>query len=233
MTTQPAPPLATALAGIRVLLLDFDGPVCDVFAGRPAAAIADQLRDLLISSGAPRHEVQDDDDPLSLYARSAAYGPEVVAATYAALVNAEREAVTSAVPTPGAIETVVAARETGRHVAIVSNNAADAVLDYLNRHGLSPMVSHVAARRTPDPDLMKPNPRYLHEAIDVLGTEPQASAIVGDSVTDIEAATRANTRAIGYANKPGKNARLANAGADAVIESMAELPPALSATAPH
>src|SRR5690606_31187413 len=50
----------------------------------------------------------------------------------------------------------------------------------------SPESYETRPRRTPDPNLMKPNPRYLHEAIDVLGTEPQASAIVGDSVTDIE-----------------------------------------------
>jgi hypothetical protein len=46
--------LAEILSSTRVLLLDFDGPICDVFAGYPAADITQHLRDLL----ANEHEQQ-------------------------------------------------------------------------------------------------------------------------------------------------------------------------------
>jgi hypothetical protein len=35
------------LARTRYLLLDFDGPVCDIFAGLPATAVAERLRKLI------------------------------------------------------------------------------------------------------------------------------------------------------------------------------------------
>lgn len=36
--------LATLLASVRCVLLDFDGPICSVFAGTPAAVVAERLR---------------------------------------------------------------------------------------------------------------------------------------------------------------------------------------------
>ncbi|WP_233564897.1 HAD family hydrolase [Micromonospora musae] len=58
-------------------------------------------------------------------------------------------------------------------------------------------------------------------AIRELDAEPAECVLVGDSVSDIEAAHAAGVAAIGYANKPGKRERFA--AADVVIDSMAEL----------
>jgi phosphoglycolate phosphatase len=44
---------------------------------------------------------------------------------------------------------------------------------------------------------------------------------VGDSITDVEAGLAADIWTIGYANKPGKDEALRDAGADAVLDSMA------------
>lgn len=53
MTTEARPAALTALAASRVVLLDFDGPVCSIFAGRAAPLIAHELADLLAAT-APR-----------------------------------------------------------------------------------------------------------------------------------------------------------------------------------
>ncbi|MBE1562181.1 phosphoglycolate phosphatase-like HAD superfamily hydrolase [Nonomuraea africana] len=42
-------------------------------------------------------------------------------------------------------------------------------------------------------------------------------------MTDVEASKLAGVIAVGYANRPGKDERLANAGADLIITSMEEL----------
>lgn len=47
--------------------------------------------------------------------------------------------------------------------------------------------------------------------------------IVRDSVADITAARRARVASIGYANRPGKRRALTEAGADAIVGTMAEL----------
>jgi phosphoglycolate phosphatase-like HAD superfamily hydrolase len=57
-------------------------------------------------------------------------------------------------------------------------------------------------------------------AIEALHARPAASALLGDSITDITAAHRAGIASIGFANKPGKHDALAHAGADVVIDDI-------------
>jgi phosphoglycolate phosphatase-like HAD superfamily hydrolase len=56
-----------------------------------------------------------------------------------------------------------------------------------------------------------------------LGAPPSACVLVGDTITDMQAAPRAGIDSIGYANKPGKYAALTEAGATAVVSSLADL----------
>ena len=51
MNTVQADDLAATVSPIRLLLLDFDGPICDIFAGYPAPRIAQELRDLIAAQG--------------------------------------------------------------------------------------------------------------------------------------------------------------------------------------
>jgi phosphoglycolate phosphatase-like HAD superfamily hydrolase len=61
------------------------------------------------------------------------------------------------------------------------------------------------------------------EAVRCLDAALAATAIVGDSFTDIEAAHRAGVASVGYANKPGKREGMTELDAGAVITSMADL----------
>jgi beta-phosphoglucomutase-like phosphatase (HAD superfamily) len=70
---------------------------------------------------------------------------------------------------------------------------------------------------------MKPNPAPIFSAINALDAEPSACVLVGDSISDIEAAKAAGTRVIGYANKDAKRERFRLAQADEVITSMGEI----------
>lgn len=106
---------------------------------------------------------------------------------------------------------------------MVSNNAKEAVIEYLSAAHLIGNISYVSARASDDTSLMKPSPYLVMQAMAALGAELDSTALVGDQVSDIIAAHDAGVRAIGYANKTGKLARLANASADLLITSMAEL----------
>lgn len=223
--------LAALLAEARVLLLDFDGPVCSVFAGLPAATIAKQLRGLLWRHGIalPDH-LMEQDDPHEILRYTGTLGrDELTRAVEDALTAAEITAARLARPTPYAREVIVAAHETGRSVAIVSNNAADAVRTYLDAHRLSRHVHPVVGRPYADPARMKPNPAPICAAVDELDADPAQCILVGDSVSDITAATAAGVHSIGYANKPGKRERLTDAGADAIVDSMAPIATAMLA----
>jgi len=55
-------------------------------------------------------------------------------------------------------DVVTSCRESGRLVAVVSNNSDRAVRAYLTRNGLADRVDLVAARTSLDPGLLKPSP---------------------------------------------------------------------------
>jgi HAD superfamily hydrolase (TIGR01509 family) len=213
--------LAGVLARTRCLLLDFDGPMCSVFAGRLAAGVADRLRRLVRSAGYPLSvAVVAAEDPFDVLRYAGDLDPALAERVDAAFRAEELAAVESAEPTPGAAAVLAAARASGRPVAVVSNNSQVAVSRYLARLRLGGLVATVAGRTCADAGLLKPDPHLVLAALDTLGAPPTATAFVGDSVSDIEAGLAVGVSPIGYANKPGKAGRLAAAGASCVVDSM-------------
>ncbi|MEV4843943.1 HAD-IA family hydrolase [Micromonospora matsumotoense] len=215
--------LAKVIDRARVILLDFDGPVCSIFAQHPASTVAHELRRLLVDQAVTLPpEILAERDPLAVLRFSATLGrPAVVRLVDEAMTRKEVTAARTAEPTPYGREVIVAAQQTGRRVAVVSNNSAQSVRAYLKGRRLTPYVHPVIGRPEAAPERMKPDPFPVLAAVRELGTEPADCVLVGDSVSDIEAAHAAGVAAIGYANKPGKRERFA--AADAVIDSMAEL----------
>ncbi|MET7865385.1 HAD family hydrolase [Micromonospora taraxaci] len=219
------PDLGRLLGEVGALLLDFDGPVCSVFAGYPAPQVAAELVDVL-----RRHRVDvppdlaNEPDPLEVLRRTGAAGDQgVMRVVEDALCAAERRAAESAEPTPYGREVIVAARQVGMPVAVVSNNSAGAVTAYLAARRLATHVSPVVGRAYADPDRMKPNPELILQAVRAVDEPPHRCVLVGDSLSDIDGARAAGVRAIGYANRPAKVERFRAAGADTVITSMGEI----------
>jgi beta-phosphoglucomutase-like phosphatase (HAD superfamily) len=223
MTGTNSADLARLVASKSTLLLDFDGPICSIFAGYPAPQIAEELRGIVRDHGLPvSPQLAATDDPLAVL-RQLDHTPLTrVIAT--ALQQAETNASDSAAPTPGGHEVIRAATASGRHVAIVSNNSEEAVHAYLKRHALLAHVGTVAARYNEmPPSLMKPNPHLVLRALDGIGASPVDGVLVGDSVSDIEAARATLLACVGFADDRTKLESLRAAGADALITDMREL----------
>jgi phosphoglycolate phosphatase len=219
--------LARILRPAKAVLFDFDGPVCSVFAGYPAQQITEELRGLA-------RDARGDLSPALTRASSphdlllAAAGDRDLAGLLEdALQKAEMSAVQTALPTPGAAESLAACSDSGRIVAVVSNNYAGAVVDYLTRLGFADLVKHIEGRNASDPALMKPSPYLLKRTVRALEVQPTSCVFIGDQTTDIEAGRAAGTPTIGYANKPGKADSLSAAGADVVIETMVSVADAI------
>lgn len=209
--------LAELLARCPHVLLDFDGPVCAVFGGTTDRAVADQLRADL--PGLPA-EVTASSDPFDVLRHAATLGPAVLDTVAREFTRLEVHAVATATPTPGAEEAIAALHATGHTITIVSNNSTAAVEAYLRSHDLMPSLDGISARTCPDPDLLKPSPHLLDQAIRQLDTTASRCVLVGDSTTDVAAARAAGAAAIAYANKPGKRERLGLIGPDATIDTM-------------
>ncbi|MFI5523996.1 HAD family hydrolase [Streptomyces platensis] len=214
--------LSKTLARASAVLFDFDGPLCDVFAGLPAPKVADDLRRQVATREASLSaKLTETDDPMEVLRLSYESNPKVGLQIERALTAAELEAVAVAgAPTPGAVSALEAAVTAGRRVAVVSNNSAECVRAFLARHSLNDHVREVVGRAADRPDLMKPHPHSLLRAAELLEVGPSECVLIGDSVTDIQAAHLAGGTAIGFANKPRKREAFMEAGAEAVTEQM-------------
>jgi HAD superfamily hydrolase (TIGR01509 family) len=225
--------LAKIIAASDAILLDFDGPVADLFPAGSGTRIAADTRTPIRRAGvaipAPVASVI---DHLAVLEFAAAHAPAALEAAEYAAVAGEVQSARTAPLTPGASEFLKACGETGRAVAIVSNNAAAAIGTFLGLHGLSDYVAFVLGRPFARPDLMKPDPGSAAEALQLLGTTPDRACVVGDAVTDIEFAHRAGLTAIGYAKNEKRGRELADAGAYAIVHTMAELADAVCAAGP-
>ncbi|MGC4855903.1 HAD family hydrolase [Micromonospora sp. DT4] len=214
--------LGRLLGGVGAVLLDFDGPVCSIFAGYPAPQVAAELVDVLRRHGVDvPPDLASEPDPLEVLRRAGAAGDDYVTrAVEDALCAAERRAVETAEPTPYGREVIGAARQAGMSVAVVSNNSAGSVTAYLAAHRLAEYVSPIIGRAYADPDRMKPSPEPILQAISAIGQPASRCVLIGDSLSDIEAARAAGVPVIGFANRPHKGEAFWAAGADAVIVSM-------------
>ena len=213
--------LGTIVARTRWLLLDFDGPICSIYAGLTDATVAAQLRKLI--PGELPEEITNTADPIEVFCYSATVNGELAARVEAEMADLEVAAVPTADPTPYVHQVIASARESGRIIGVVSNNGPRAVNAYLERHGLSDGIRLVVARTSHDPALLKPSPHLINEAVRGLDADLVATTLVGDSFTDIEAAHSAGVASIGYANKPGKRERMTALRAGAIVTSMADL----------
>jgi phosphoglycolate phosphatase-like HAD superfamily hydrolase len=207
------------------VLFDFDGPICSVFAGYPAPVVARELREQLTRAGV---DLPQTDDPLEVLRLAAPLGPQVLVEIEDMLIAAERAAALTAAPTRGGEESISACVASGRSAAIVSNNSAAAVVAYLAARGISsPGSDLVVGRQYAKPHLMKPHPAPVLAVLAAVGVEPGDAVLIGDTVTDVEAAAAAGVLCIGYANKPGKRERLRKAAV--VIDDMGVLAEQLAA----
>ncbi len=223
--------LDAILRRVRVVLLDFDGPVCAVFAGVGDTPIADHLRASLNDAGYPTNGT-DQLGPHGVLAYAATLDQAAAHIVEAELAAAELDAIQTATPTAGAREFLTACADTGRPVVMASNNNAEAIAAYLDRHQLRQLVAHIEGRDPDDARRMKPNPWVIRRAVAHAAVPPRDAVLIGDAVTDIDAAHSADVPVVGYANKPGKAAGLQDA--DAIATDMHELADAVNAvgTAP-
>lgn len=122
---------------------------------------------------------------------------------------------------PGAMQ-VLRALDRRFKLALVSSGSRSRVRKQLREHELSAMFltkicSEDAAHR-------KPHPAPLRMALNKLRAAPQVCVYIGDAPEDIEMAHRAGVRAIGVLGGSPVPERLRAASADALIETIRDLP---------
>ncbi|MET9462184.1 HAD family hydrolase [Streptomyces canus] len=223
MTAETAR-LASLVASARYVLWDMDGPICRLFAGYPAHQIAGELVNKIDQLGMDglltELERSSNDPQVALRgAHERHRGSDLVLELEEWLTRRELAAVRTAMPTPYADPLIRTWSSYGVRFAITANNAAVAASAYVESRQLTDCFPYVYGR-TPNLDLMKPNPHCLEQAIKAMGAVPSATLMIGDTPTDLQAAQQAGVAFLGYARNEDKERLLKEAGAEVIVGSM-------------
>jgi phosphoglycolate phosphatase len=108
--------LGAVIARTRWLLLDFDGPICSIYAGLSDAVVADKLRKLI--PGELPADIVSTHDPIEVFCYSGTVSDDLAVRVEAEMTDLEVAAVATAEPTPYVHEVMASARESGRIIAV-------------------------------------------------------------------------------------------------------------------
>jgi len=122
---------------------------------------------------------------------------------------------------PGALR-VLRALDRRFILALVSSGSRARVCQQMREHNVSAIFRARVCNE--DAPRRKPHPAPMRLALEKLRAAPHASVYIGDAPEDIEMAHRAGVRAIGVLSGSPVPERLRAAGADALIETIADLP---------
>ncbi|MEV3856155.1 HAD family hydrolase [Streptomyces sp. NPDC050095] len=220
--------LRSLVRGARYVLWDFDGPICRLFAGWPAPEIALRLARWLETQGL--HGVLTEEelrrlDPHGVVARLGLEQPgsDLVLEMEKRLTEQELQAVPRAWPTPWADPLIRTWWAMGVRLAVTTNNSPQAVRSYLDGRSLTGCFEPHIYGRTQNMTLLKPDPYCVNRALNAMGAAPGAALMIGDTPTDLAAATAAGVSFLGYARNEEKRNMLLAAGARHVVGSLAPL----------
>lgn len=123
---------------------------------------------------------------------------------------------------PGVVEGLEILAARGLALACLTNKPHRFALELLQRKGLARHFAHVFggdsfARA-------KPDPLPVVQACAALGTEPAATLVIGDSVNDLQAARGAGCPVVLVSYGYNHGFPVAQAGADAVVDSLSAIP---------
>ncbi|MFZ4154467.1 HAD family hydrolase [Streptomyces pseudogriseolus] len=217
--------LRNLIEGARVVLWDFDGPVCRLFAGHSAERVARDLVEWLEGQGLHGLLAESERESLDPHAVLRAVdrrhpGSDLVAELEERLTQEELKAAASARPTPYADPLVRTWTAVGARLAITTNNSPRVVKEYLTSRGLLECFAPHIYGRTQELRYLKPHPHCVHRALNAMGAAPTTALMIGDTPSDYQAARAAGVPFLGYARNERKNKVLRDAGAETIVDSL-------------
>ncbi|MCT9007069.1 HAD family hydrolase [Streptomyces rhizosphaerihabitans] len=221
------------VARTRYVLFGFDGPICRLFPGHSAEAVARVQAEWLTERGlyaVLTEEGRGHRDPYGMLTAVARRHPgsELVAELEERLTRFELTAARTAMPTAYADPLIRTWTAVGAKLAVATDNSVRTVTSYLDSRRLTPCFAPHVYGRMPDLSPLKPHPAILERALNEMGAVPEASLMIGGTPSDHAAAHRAGVRFLGYARNPSRARLLHEAGVPPQTVT-ASLEPLLSA----
>ncbi|MFI7011577.1 HAD family hydrolase [Streptomyces sp. NPDC050145] len=216
--------LARLLQEADGVIFDFDGPICALFpdgtalhAEKIKQAVQDGLGRLPLSIT----DLRDSHAILQDLRQDTSAAGGIVAQL---VTDAEYEAVRTVHPTEHVQELVSQLVALGKALAVSSNNAPGPIREFLDREGMgAPFSDRIYGRDSEALQRMKPHPDSVLRAVDGLGLAPDRCLMIGDKVSDLEAALAAGTLFIGCTDDESEREQMLKLGADATVACLAQL----------
>lgn len=124
-------------------------------------------------------------------------------------------------PFEGAAALITRVHDSGRKVGLASSAKQEELDHYVALLGIADLIAGSAT--SDDVDTSKPEPDIFSAALANLDVAPSEALVVGDTIYDIEAASRAGIAAIGLTSGFFSARQLKDAGAIAAYPGVAEL----------
>ncbi|MFF2504897.1 HAD family hydrolase [Streptomyces sp. NPDC058067] len=219
------------LVAAQAVLFDFDGPICGLFARNPTAPAAQEIQDLVGAEwGELPPSVEKSQDPHGvLHALRQDMFPEATPTgrRLATLQRADEvvtrhewRAIRDADLEPHIKELLKHLSYLGKRMVVVSNNAEEPIKEYLDGKSLLHHFEAVIGRDHDELRKMKPNPHSVLRAVDSLGLAPAACLMVGDQLSDLQAAESAGVPFLGTTKRAQRRAEMRALGAGAVVTTL-------------
>lgn len=216
-------------ARIRAILLDLDGTLVDsapdltaavnqLLAERGQVPVTEAQVRGWVGNGARRLVAraltgEDDGDPPA---------EELDAALERFLEAYEAAVYVHSAPYPGVVEGVQRLADDGYRLAVVTNKPRRFVEPILEHMGVLGAIDAIVGGECTD--ARKPEPEPLRLAMERLGAASATVLMVGDSATDVEAARNTGVPVVCVPYGYRRGTPVEDLGADAIVDSLAELP---------
>lgn len=142
------------------------------------------------------------------------------------ITRIEVDAAACTAPFAGIDRVLLALREAGFKLGVVTRNCRRAVLAVFPE--LLSYVDHLVARD--DASHLKPDTRHLSQCLEALNCSPHQAAMIGDGALDMHAGAALQMYCIGVLTGSSDHARLVEAGAHLVLDHCVDLPASISHT---
>ena len=199
LPSQSDDALDAILSRARHLILDFNGPVCQLYTDQSEHLAADQLRAILARhhTGIPE-AIAAATDPLAILAYAAAANPQLAEELDAELTRREYTAALTAQPAGYSHDLISSAREGHRTITVISTSSDIAIRAYLHTASLDEQVTAVIGRTGPSPDSATGH-NLITRALKALRAEPAECALIAESADVLDQAAASGIAAIAYA----------------------------------
>ncbi len=215
---------------IKAVLFDLDGTIATF--NLDYKSVRAEVRSYLMKMGVPgsvitvKENIFDMLKKTELFMKNAGKTASVIERTsQEALQIAEKFELEAAVQTsllPGALDTLKDLQKMGIKIALCTINSANSTELIMKRFKLTSYFDAVVPRNQVTKH--KPNPEHCNSALKALGVSAAETVVVGDSVTDMQAASEIKATAIGLPTGVSTQEQLVRLGANYIITSITDLP---------